>query len=344
MQADALTHKAGNKTISVFFNTYQRLNDTSKESFTVIYDQMSSLNKGPLINSNIYYSRFGNLENWPYTKCLNKGHRECIEIAAAQNGDELITLDYLHKFCKKNTNDRVVYIHSKGTHTRSWNNRILKKVLMKAVQSKECLYKMGNNGMTCNTCSSQLSALPPHYPGNMWVADCDYIARLLPPKEFVEKKTEVVKTMQQATRKLVPENPNNDYFVTEIENGPSFRFHNGSRWMLYRPSWLGISRYAMEHWLGSHPDFMPCEVFSAKDGVPQFQYDTLKRKRVFADNLQANLQMAPGFNFKESWHHLYKLHPWFKKLGRLYEYNELYSKTPPHYSWFHKYWEGVRSS
>lgn len=303
---------------------------------------MKRLNTGLLMNKTVYYSRFGNLENWPYTRCTNKGHRKCIEIAASETGDEVITLQYLYNFCKNNQNDRVVYIHSKGTHTKSWNNRMLKKVLMKAVSSGECLYQMGTNEMKCNTCSSQLSGLPPHYPGNMWVADCDYISQLIPPNDFEKKKSQVAKAMHDATRKLVPENDKNDYFITEFDDGTLYRFHNGSMWMIYRESWLGTQRYAMEHWLGSHPEFLPCEVFSPKDGIPQFRYDTLKQKKVYADDLKTHLQMAPGLNFKESWHHPYKLHPWFRSGGKLYEYNALYSRVPPKSSWFYDYWDGVK--
>ena len=196
--------------------------------------------------------------------------------------------------------------------------------------------------MQCNTCSSQLFGLPPHYPGNMWVADCDYINRLIPPNKFGLKKAEVAHKMQNSTRKLVPDNDRNDYFTTELDDGTRFLFHNKSRWMIYRESWLGTQRYAMEHWLGSHPDFVPCEVFSPKDGIPQFQYDSLKHKKVFADKIKTKLQMAPGVNFKGSWHHPFKLHPWFKALGKLYEYKALYGKEPKQSSWFFDYWKDVK--
>ena len=110
----------------------------------------------------------------------------------------------------------------------------------------------------------------------MWVADCDYINLLIAPNEFEQRKAEVARSMQNATRKLLPDKDDNDYYITELDDGTRFRFHNKSRWMIYRESWLGTKRYAMEHWLGSHPDFQPCEVFSTKDGLPQFQYDSLR--------------------------------------------------------------------
>lgn len=325
------------KKISVFFNTFQKVNDTGT-SYEVIYDQVKTLNQGLLKNSTVYYSRFGDLKLWPTTKCVNKGNRECVEIAAKEDGDESITLQHLYNFCTKNLNDRVVYIHSKGTYTHSWNNRILKKILMKAVSSEACLRDMGNNGMDCNTCSSQFAGFPAHYPGNMWVADCDYISELIPPEDFEQKKSEVAQRMMNATKRIVPDSTEDDRWKTELDDGTVLTFKTVAKWMMDRPSWLGTQRYAMEHWLASSPRMKPCDAFSPKDGIPTFSYDTIKQKHVFADDMTPKLQTAPGVPFRDHWTHPFRLHPWYKPGGKLYEYNALYSETPSESSWFHQYW------
>ncbi len=343
MATETLLNKP-KKNISIFWNTYQKLNDDSKTSYSVIYDQMKKINLASSVKSStIYYSRFGDLTNWPYAKCKNKGNRECIQIAAAEEGDEVITLQFLHDFCAKNQEDRVVYLHSKGTHTHSWNNRILKNILMKATLSEECLDKMGRNGMSCNTCSSQFSGFPAHYPGNMWVAECDYINKLIPPKDFAVKKKEIAEMMINSTHHIKFPNGTIDpgNYETILDDGTAFHFHNGSKWMIHRPSWLGIDRFAMEHWLGSNPEIQPCDVFSPKDGIPVFSYGEMKKKRVFSKNLTPRLQEAPGAAFEVSWVHKYRLHPWYKAAGKEYEYNKLYSKVPPKSSWFYEYWAGV---
>ena len=111
-------------------------------------------------------------------------------------------------------------------------------------------------------------------------------------------------------------------------------------WMFNRSSWLGIERYAVEHWIGSHPDLKPCDVFSAIDGVPTIEY-SVKGTSLFADDITPILRLAPGADFKTSYKKKYKLHPWYRAGGRLYEYKALYSKVPEKSSWFYDYWKDV---
>lgn len=327
---------------AVFFNTYTNPDET-EYSFGIIYDILRRLNENPtLSNAPVYFSRFGDLNKWPVTKCENDGRRQCVEITAREEGDEILTIDYLYNYCRENTNHRVIYMHSKGSFTKSWNNRLLKNILVKAIFSDECLLEMGTNGMDCNTCSSQFSGFPAHYSGNMWVADCDYVSKLIPPIEFGQKKQEISELMIETTHKLRPDNPEDDRWVMELENGPTIHFHNASKWMILRPSWIGTGRYSTEHWLGSHPELKPCDVFSQKNGIPTFSYDNMKRKRVFASTVTAKLETAPGLSFKESWEHPYRLHPWYRKAGKLHEYKILYGKIPDRESsWFFKYWKGT---
>ena len=153
--------------------------------------------------------------------------------------------------------------------------------------------------------------------------------------------SKIAKLMLDATHKVKPDNILDDRWVMELDDGTTLNFHNASRWMISRPSWIGTDRYATEHWLGSHPGLKPCEVFSPKDGIPTFSYDTLKKKRVFAKKVTARLQTAPGMNFKEQWEHPYRLHPWYRKAGKLYEYKRLYGKKPDKNSWFYDYWKGT---
>ncbi len=173
------------------------------------------------------------------------------------------------------------------------------------------------------------------------MADCDYITKLIPPKEFEAKKSALAAKMQSFIQKVNPYDEEDDRYILELDNGSTLHFHNASKWMLFRPSWLGTERYAMEHWLGSHPDMKPCDVFSPKNGVPSFSYDNMKRQRVFAGDLVTKIEVAPGIDFKEFWYHPYRLHPWYKQTGNLYQYQQLYSKVPSQLSWFYKFWKGV---
>jgi len=212
---------------------------------------------------------------------------------------------------------------------------------MKAISSEECLIEMGTNGMDCNTCSTQFQGFPAYYPGNMWVADCDYIDDLIPPVDFEPRKKQITELMVEATHKVVPGNKIDNRWIMSFDDGTTLRFHNASRWQTERPSWIGMGHYAMEHWLGSHPGLKPCDVFSPKDGVPTFGYDDLDEKNVYANKLTPKLETAPGLTFKEQWDQKYGLHPWYRRGGRRYEYNYLYGGQPDKSSWFLKYWNGT---
>jgi hypothetical protein len=92
-------------------------------------------------------------------------------------------------------------------------NDLLRRFLTKGALSEEC----ANMPTTCNVCSSRFSPLPhPHTSGNMWAARCDYVSRLIEPKD----------QFQRAMRQ--------------------FR-NKGS------PVCTGRLRYALEHWIHSSP-------------------------------------------------------------------------------------------
>ena len=83
-------------------------------------------------------------------------------------GSEMETLGLLWRHCRSHADDKVVYIHSKGSfHDRRGLNGKLRRFLTRGALSKECLELPA----TCNVCSSRLSPVPhPRAPGNMWLA------------------------------------------------------------------------------------------------------------------------------------------------------------------------------
>jgi hypothetical protein len=136
---------------------------------------------------------------------------KCVEIAARSEGGEIITLQAMHKYCMEHPTDRVVYMHSKGTYTMTRSNNLLREVFMKAILSDDCLslqdptsiHRSDDNSdtntntidhhhnMRCDACSNRFQMWPsPHYAGNMFVAQCDYIRKLHPPDVYeVQKQT-----------------------------------------------------------------------------------------------------------------------------------------------------------
>lgn len=134
-------------------------------------------------------------------------------------GNETETLELLWNHCLSNTNDTVAYIHNKGSFHQHEANHLLRRFLTRGALSEEC----SNMPSHCNVCSSRMSPFPhPHTPGNMWVARCEYVQKLMHPI-----------TLQAKMRA---------------------RVYNESS------SCRGTGRYAAEHWIHSHPSARPCDL------------------------------------------------------------------------------------
>ena len=85
----------------------------------------------------------------------------------------------------KNHNTKVLYLHSKGSCTKSPDNEKLGQFLTKGALSTEC----ADMPDTCDVCSSHMSSLPhPHTPVNMWGGRCDYTTKLIDPFALKECK------------------------------------------------------------------------------------------------------------------------------------------------------------
>lgn len=232
------------------------------------------------------------------------GCRQCRHLAHYEQGSEMLTLQHLFEHCRANLSKQVVYMHTKGSFHPTYPNTRLRHFLTKAIFSKECMVMP----QTCNVCSSRFSSLPhPHVPGNMWLATCEYISQLLPPSTFEAAMSAMVRKSRAAP---VP-----------------------SR----RPMEIGMHRYSAEHWLCSHPNVSPCDLY---EGPYKYGYASIPD-----DGWHPNLQLAPRFPLDK-----YMIH----RLGytketilywRLYEWLWHYSKVPPASSfWWAHYALGVRRS
>jgi hypothetical protein len=394
-----------NEKVAIFFNTFQQFNNTQQAN-KIITQQLQQINQQPLLsNSTIYYTRLGDITTLPFPiqTCTNHNQRTCHELYAQEQGGEVLTLQSVFEYCSNghNSNDMVIYIHSKGSFTPTKENDVLRDILMKAVLSQECLEMNMYNPCTaststsaaanttatatttttnnhdntqderrescCDTCSSQFHGVPAHYPGNMWLANCDYVSKLIPPKNFAHIKQTIINQVKNATTPILPITPNKTNTNTNAKQfqtkllGVTFQYRKSKSWMLESPSMLGIGRFAMEQWIGGHPHTKPCHVFSPKNkndktahnhnnnnnnenGIPIIRYggDTLSttKTNISAQMLTPKLEIAPGINFREFWMEKgYKLHPWFEKVGREMESKLLYDTAPDSRGWFYKFWD-----
>lgn len=197
---------------------------------------------------------------------------------------EMVTLKSLWEYCQRHPLDKVVYLHSKGSFSDTPGNERLRRFLTFGALSKEC----SNLPNTCNVCSSRFSPLPhPHTSGNMWLARCDYVQHLIDPSVF-ENKMEAFRTTEDTGEQ----------------------------------SCDGRLRYAAEHWIHSHPDVKPCDLYTN----PKFTwgYNNLPYTKGF----HIQLAVAPRFDLRTYVH-------WPECAGRgmdldqrVAEYRGLYQKRP----------------
>lgn len=250
--------KIGENRFAIFYNTFSPNGNDATHAKSIINSQLEEINSQPLLDqSPLFYTRIGDSSwEWPIRECQGNNNRLCKQIAAVPEGDEMITLTALYNYCRvaEHEQHKVVYIHSKGTYTRNTKNDQLRTILMRAVMSTECLEERTTN---CDTCSTRFMLFPiPCYMGNMWVAKCSYVSRLIPPDKFEGRKRNVIEEMKNHTKMKI-----NKWYETNLGNSSSYMFPAKSFFWIEHKSWIGTDRYAAEHWVGSHPNIRPCEVF-----------------------------------------------------------------------------------
>lgn len=303
--------------LAIFYNAYIPSSNISN-ALRIIKEQLASRASSPTLNmSTLYYTHIGAL-NVTFPPCNN-----CILLNAVPEGDEVLTLQALHDYCTVNPSGRAIYVHAKGSFTLNERNERLRRVLTKGAFSDECTkmprYKPGN-GETCNVCMGKFVGMPFHCsPGNMFVAECEYVKHLIPPRDFTKRKDEVTSKLWNMTQEEL-----------QIELGLGKKLDDGNwkgtEWQFLRPSWVGTERYAMEHWMFSHPTIQPCDVFDKKFAYP---------KPPLPEDVTAQWGLGPRevrSDFRM------KIHPFFLLPGRLYNFRRLYQAAPPKSSWMYNFY------
>jgi hypothetical protein len=150
------------------------------------------------------------------------------------------TLRQLHRFCRQYPTYSVSYIHNQSPmrlRLTDDNDNLIRHLTM-AATSRLCLELPSD---ACNVCGLLFHTLWTFFfPGNMFAASCDYVNRLVAPEKFERKMQEYVEELllrrlrSELTTSLYPDEM--DYF--------------------------GLDRYAIEHWIGSHPALAPCDLSS----------------------------------------------------------------------------------
>lgn len=159
------------------------------------------------------------------------------------NASEIVTLQSFWEYCQTHPTEKVIYLHSKGSYHPSEENDQMRGLLTKGALSNECA-RISHE--TCNVCSYRFAPFPhPHTPGNMFLAHCSYVNKLIEPKVFT-----------------------NDMDAVEARLVTKQETHGAC---------VGKGRWAAEHWVHSHPSVKPCDLYNnaafawGYDGLAEYQ-------------------------------------------------------------------------
>jgi len=246
---DATVERSDSK-LAIFYNIYlapdgdESTESTRKEIMDRIFtSQINLLGNSYAVQSEeiknntvkFFYNTIGFPLEHAFMKktCAPFDNLQPVRMKHYETGSEDVTLNALHEYCEENPANNVIYVHPKGSfHPRKDQTWWRKEGTMKA-SSEGCTHHMHQN--KCNACGARFTYMPQHYSGNFWRAQCSYIRELRDPREI---EPLLQKSYEQAIRP-----PMNMTFVVALEGA----------------AYLGTKRFSSEQWLGSHPNFRPCE-------------------------------------------------------------------------------------
>ncbi|KAL7543967.1 hypothetical protein ACHAWF_007493, partial [Thalassiosira exigua] len=239
--------------VILFYNLFIPDEDEgAKHAIEVITEQLgqiaSSIQKleNDKRSAALFYNSIGNARAFPEDKMKSlcsslHPQLSCREIGRYETASESVTLQDIYDFCQNedNAESRVTYIHSKGSYHQTEVNANWRRALTDAVVHPDCLSPSDDR---CNVCGAQFyTRFSTIFPGNMWTAKCAYVKRLLPPIEGGEydkrKKESIMKFLRYRLWGVLK-----------------------STLMKDRMDYFGLGRFRLEHWIGSHPSIMPCEL------------------------------------------------------------------------------------
>lgn len=255
----------------------------------------------------------------------SKNKLKCHHMDHFKIGFEEVTLQRVHDFCQdpSRADFRIIYLHSKGSFHEEivgaahegFSQIAWRRNMLNAVTNKKCLRPPDDQ---CDICGLLASPFPQlHFSGNFFTAKCSYVKKLLPVKDFGTRMDTIIAS------------------VREREIDQQLVVH------LFHPhdNFFGTSRFASEHWIGSHPSVRPCDV-SMRPSIDDW-------RRQEWNTSEFDWAMAPRFGVDAPWAHWFeetrrktvlsspsmRHREYFLLAGSLFRWYELYDQAPPPSSW-----------
>lgn len=264
----------------------------------------------------VYYNTIGHSVNQSFMEetCRRWNSKmKCVHMEHFDQAFEEKTLARVHEYCHHHPEERVGYIHNKGSfNSRNSRNEWWRRYMTLAVTHRDCLKPPDD---FCDICGLNFYATPfIHYSGNFFTAKCSYINKLLPIEEFRERMSSLAN------------------ITNEYEQQGRFLFHTFRN----QDTYLGLDRYASEAWPGSHPSVAACDLSAAR------RVDFWKKERGDAfDHLNFSLaprSTDPSGKFLHTRRTLrnkptYLMREYWLLAGNMFKWIRLYGDVPPKTSW-----------
>jgi hypothetical protein len=188
----------------------------------------------------VFYATVGSANAWNETymdHLCSKNNLVCRHIHHYDEGHDEITLQPMHEFCQAHASQKVVYLHNEGLlDDKPGKNRKFRFHSTAAVTSEECLRPSNE---TCNACGLFFSPVPVmSFPGNFFTAKCSYINQLIRPRSFEVSQSE----FGAVAHRMI----NQERLVANLAPKDSSTF--------------GFGEFSMQHWIGSSPSLIPCDM------------------------------------------------------------------------------------
>ncbi|KAL7579064.1 hypothetical protein ACA910_019102 [Epithemia clementina (nom. ined.)] len=296
-----------------------------------------------------------------------------------QGGSESITLTSLHTYCQSpNASSRVTYLHNKGSFHDNKEQTKWRQSLTIAALHPYCLnppmpksFNESEKTMnTCNVCALNFEpSWTQFFPGNMWTARCDYIQKLVSPNgtssNNYNKKERLVNNANASG--LAPGSPSPSFFSfvsydyvqrrrdmgqwARASQPPRFTLYNFTHYLypkrVKKTDYWGEERYGEEHWIGSHPDLVPCEMSSLNYRTTYGKNHKQIRFSFFMAPRGSLFTRPPKYLLSSTDKLIYKViqdgpelrrYEYVLLAGSLYRWIGLYNQTPPYpSSWVWKF-------
>jgi hypothetical protein len=328
---------------AIFYNVFVPSDQGEKgvaNSLRIVQEQLrqvgssyaASLQKQPTIFYNTLGKRDG-IEAIDMQIICHDNNLTCTHMEHYDEGFEQVTLQKVHDFCSIHKDHRVVYLHTKGAyHTRPVNEG-WRRHMTAAATSTDCLAPPNN---TCNLCGWVYYPFWASFmPGNIWTAQCSYIQQLLPPKEYEQKQRHLVK----------------EILIMRVLESFSMRMFPRKDGSNLKMDLYGLNRYADEHWVGSHPAVVPCDVAGSVDLAVLWSNQQQQQQQT-----RSNFSMAPREAVDAKWltsrpHNTQsilkkeknRIQEYYFLGGRLFLWIGLYNQVPSESSWVWKWFpDGAR--